>query len=279
MASILTKLPRSRRCGGPALRAFDRLMHLEHDSQQMRHGRLTKYTDTKEKPFLCKCGAAFTRRDLLTRHYRLSKHDVESISNATLSSRESDFDKTAAAESLSCLANVSVQQWPPNSLHTQPVDHVFGAVDQRQPDGPRDAYHQSLLGPHMFTQGLFGPSIQYERMLTRLGEDFAQFDQFREFADFLDGIGLPAEWSPYFNPPEDFVDPDLRHGEASSGGSGPTTRPGTPFSSWLPSAPAGNKITGPVSTESELPCHCSGSFLTAFRSQSTRDHDDPIQDH
>ena len=80
-------------------------------------------------------------------------------------------------------------------------------------------------------------------------EDLTGFDQFREFADFLDGIGLPAEWSPYFKAPEEFVDPGLRNGEPANGGSGPTTRPGTPFSSWLPSAPAGNRITGPVSTQ------------------------------
>lgn len=33
--------------------------------------------DTNEKPFVCACGAAFTRRDLLTRHHRLSLHSGE----------------------------------------------------------------------------------------------------------------------------------------------------------------------------------------------------------
>lgn len=81
---------------------------------------------------------------------------------------------------------------------------------------------------------------------------------FREFADFLDGVGLPAEWSPYFHVPdrdEDMVDPLLRQQEGSAmvrAGSAPGTRPGTPFSAWLPSAPAGNRISGNRSNESEL---------------------------
>lgn len=36
------------------------------------------YPDTKEKPFICHCGAAFTRRDLLTRHHRITLHGDES---------------------------------------------------------------------------------------------------------------------------------------------------------------------------------------------------------
>lgn len=35
---------------------------------------LTKCGDTREKPYSCRCGATFTRRDLLTRHWRLSQH-------------------------------------------------------------------------------------------------------------------------------------------------------------------------------------------------------------
>lgn len=166
-----------------------------------------------------------------------------------------DFDRTAAAESLSCLSGINGQQWPAVQ-HPQPVGNIFGDIDQSHvaENTARDVYHQSLLGPQMFSQGLC--TILLRCLDTpaneETGEEFSGFDQFREFADFLDGIGLPAEWSPYFNPPEDFVDPNLRDAEGSNSGSGPATRPGTPFSSWLPSAPAGNRITGPTSTESKL---------------------------
>lgn len=123
---------------------------------------LTRYrADTKEKPFLCRCGAAFTRRDLLTRHHRLSKHDGDgdnsTTANVVLSSTETDFDRAAAAESLSCLSGVSCQQWPTVNDHPHSVNDVFGHVDTRHVnDGAvRDAYHQSLLGPQMFTAGPF----------------------------------------------------------------------------------------------------------------------------
>lgn len=72
---------------------------------------------------------------------------------------------------------------------------------------------------------------------------------FREFASFLDGVGLPAEWSPYFHRPDrdnEVIDPamrDSRGGTATPGPGQNRTRPGTPFSSWLPSAPTGNRIT------------------------------------
>lgn len=86
----------------------------------------------------------------------------------------------------------------------------------------------------------------------------AEFDHFREFADFLDGVGLPAEWSPYLHGPD--RDPDIgdshREPEAPvvTSSSRPGTRPSTPFSSWLPSAPAGNRITGTDPNEGKSPC-------------------------
>lgn len=59
------------------------------------------------------------------------------------------------------------------------------------------------------------------------------FDQFWEFADFLDGIGLPAEWSPYLQ------GPDFNESTASetSNHYARGSRLGTPFNHWLPSAP------------------------------------------
>lgn len=79
---------------------------------------------------------------------------------------------------------------------------------------------------------------------------------FREFADFLDGVGLPAEWSPYFHVPDrddDLIDSVLRETEAArqaQANPAPGARMGTPFSSWLPSAP-GNHMAGAGYNESE----------------------------
>lgn len=120
-------------------------------------------TDTKEKPFLCRCGAAFTRRDLLTRHYRLSKHgDEPPVADVAVTPKESEFDRTAAAESLSCLSGANVQPWPAVH-HPPPVDNAFGDLDQRHADGghTQDVYQQSFLGPQMFNQGAFPDKDSY----------------------------------------------------------------------------------------------------------------------
>uniref|UniRef100_A0A0D2Y768 Xylanolytic transcriptional activator regulatory domain-containing protein n=1 Tax=Fusarium oxysporum (strain Fo5176) TaxID=660025 RepID=A0A0D2Y768_FUSOF len=75
---------------------------------------------------------------------------------------------------------------------------------------------------------------------------------FREFTSFLDGVGLSAEWSPFFGDPdrhEEPIDPGLTQddNEETSPRQGAPTRAGTPFSSWLPSAPTGNRISNYVS--------------------------------
>lgn len=80
---------------------------------------------------------------------------------------------------------------------------------------------------------------------------------FREFANFLDGVGLPAEWSPYFHGPDrdhEVTDTTVRmsrEGTATPGARNSRTRPGTPFSSWLPSAPTGNRISETLPDTSE----------------------------
>ncbi|TDZ23648.1 hypothetical protein Cob_v003574 [Colletotrichum orbiculare MAFF 240422] len=81
-------------------------------------------------------------------------------------------------------------------------------------------------------------------------QDMVGFDEhFREFASFVEGIGLPPEWSPYFHGPDRDQEGDesgMRHSReetATPGPCGNRTRPGTPFSSWLPSAPTGNRIS------------------------------------
>ncbi|KAF6836737.1 hypothetical protein CPLU01_03531 [Colletotrichum plurivorum] len=223
-----TPIKRRRRTGhGPDARScphcgrtFKRTEHLE------RHVR----THTKEKPFICRCGAAFARRDLLTRHQRIALHEDGSESPPEGPSEpdsgglghghrhghgpvEADL---AAAVSLS---GMSVDHWsqpppPPPPPPAQAADLYPMAV-------PRNG-HQDAVG----------------------------FDaHFREFANFLDGVGLPAEWSPYFHGPDrdnEVVDQgarESREGTATPGLRNSRTRPGTPFSSWLPSAPTGNRIS------------------------------------
>ncbi|KAL0932476.1 uncharacterized protein CTRU02_213429 [Colletotrichum truncatum] len=228
-----TPLKRKRRTGhGPDTRScphcgrtFKRTEHLE------RHVR----THTKEKPFICRCGAAFARRDLLTRHQRIAFHEDGSESPVGASEPDSgeltngpvEADLAAAAS----LSGMSVDQWsqaPP----AEPVDIYPMAVPRN--GGLIDAsYQQSLITDQFYESS---------------GHEAVGFDaHFREFANFLDGVGLPAEWSPYFHGPDrdneiDSGIRDSREGTATPGPRHSRTRPGTPFSSWLPSAPTGNRI-------------------------------------
>ncbi|UNI21320.1 hypothetical protein JDV02_007319 [Purpureocillium takamizusanense] len=194
-------------------RTFKRTEHLE------RHVR----THTKEKPFVCQCGAAFARRDLLTRHERVAVHHGCSATGPP--SPQGLPGPRPAASSLSSLSAWSSQQCR-QSVIEPPVE------DQGQSNGLVDtvSYGRDVASPQLFDGGI-------------------QFDpHFREFANFLDGVGLPAEWSPYFNGPErvdEALDSDLGdvRSDTASVRPGPRTQPGTPFSSWLPTAPTGNRLT------------------------------------
>ncbi|KAH7161463.1 amidase signature domain-containing protein [Dactylonectria macrodidyma] len=209
-------------------RSFKRSEHLE------RHVR----THTKEKPFLCTCGAAFTRRDLLTRHQRITFHEGDAA-DSTISHRRAvpDLAAAAAAESLSTLSGLNAPPWV-----QQPASAaVYVDVSQR-------GIVSQTISSETCNQALMAPQILDQ------GQDMSGLDQFREFAEFLDGVGLPAEWSPYFQNPERESEagdhaPEQLEASVVHPHSGPVTRPGTPFSSWLPSAPENDRINGAGSVE------------------------------
>ncbi|KAG5785913.1 hypothetical protein H9Q73_000494 [Fusarium xylarioides] len=219
-------------------RTFKRTEHLE------RHVR----THTKEKPFLCHCGASFARRDLLTRHQRLAEHegDVPSPEPAQVQAQVTvvqqrndsigDPDLAAAVS----LSGLSVDPW--FCARTQQPMQLPVAIPQTA--------DEQVQHPVNTDDGQFVPNFLSPQMLDSEGVDFDT--HFREFTSFLDGVGLSAEWSPFFGDPdrhEEPIDPLLTqdNNEETSPRQGAPTRAGTPFSSWLPSAPTGNRISNYVS--------------------------------
>ncbi|KAK8124896.1 uncharacterized protein PG998_000655 [Apiospora kogelbergensis] len=143
----------------------------------------------------------------------------------------SGVDDMAAAAAAASLSGMSMNPWAHQSQ--QPL----GANGYRTTD-PRLDDPQAMVG-QPYQQPLL-PQEYFEN-----GQDMAGFDQFREFANFLDGVGLPAEWSPYFQPDteNEMLDPELRDSRPESDLTAPNGRAGTPFSYWLPSAPEKSKLS------------------------------------
>lgn len=190
---------------------------------------------------MCQCGAAFARRDLLTRHQRISSHDDDSPT-----------DRPPAADA-GLASTVSLSGWGGDPWAGQQLQLSQAKVTQEsEPQVQVDAeeYSEGMLSSQLFANdgvGIVSSGAAHDAAAHVFGD--MDFDpHFREFANFLDGVGLPAEWSPYFNGPpdrdEDVVDTEPRGTPEASDSPhpDPRQRPGTPFSSWLPSAPADNTI-------------------------------------
>jgi hypothetical protein len=72
-------------------------------------------------------------------------------------------------------------------------------------------------------------------------------DEFRDFVNFIDGVGLSAQWTPEYDFDwmrlGDQHQESRRHSPVPDRGQFPATEDiGTPFSTWLPSAPADDHV-------------------------------------
>jgi hypothetical protein len=180
--------------------------------------------DTREKPFLCQCGASFTRRDLLTRHWRITGHSEIGVADTqqtqeTHAVPQHDIGTTHVLD--------AVPTVPENGM-------LENASQTHRPDLP------TPVASFQDVQGHVDPAL-HEQTYQDDG-----FEDFRDFVNFIDGVGLSAQWTPeydidwmrldnYQESRRPSREPESRHSPGNED-------IGTPFSTWLPSAPAEDQV-------------------------------------
>ena len=157
----------------------------------------------------------------ITRHWRITGHSEVGVGNSEQTQQtHAGIPQDAAA----CEVNVVSGDAGDRMLEAQDPSH-------------RPELH-SLVASFHEAQGYVDPALQ---PATCQDEGF---EDFRDFVNFIDGVGLSAQWTPEYDIDWTRLDQEFRR---------PTREPepphsplpeediGTPFSTWLPSAPAENQ--------------------------------------
>ncbi|KNG84582.1 C2H2 type zinc finger domain protein [Aspergillus nomiae NRRL 13137] len=217
---------------------------------------------TKEKPYVCFCGAAFTRRDLLKRHTRIT-HENNLISPTSQSQQEATgqsivrrtpdppvtqpYNVQPAPRPDIPLVPPPMGQWsgPQHGPYLEQSQSMLNAGGNSSGLGPHPAVtHDAdiLQAAQLLLPGSFRDAQPPPQPLPYLPEEL---NHFQEFTHFLDSIGLPSEWVPALR---EVPQGTSRRSQAER------SRADSPFRSWLPSVPSEDQSLGTVS-DYEPPQH------------------------
>ncbi|KAI4856339.1 amidase signature enzyme [Aureobasidium sp. EXF-8846] len=239
-------------------RTFKRTEHLSRhvrtrESTNKPQIMMPARTDTKEKPFSCNCGASFGRRDLLTRHQRVSGHDptdvphdtpaaINTVQSVQSEGSLSNEPTSVVVETLN-IGDATRKNSQPQAQ--TPVRQAALVTNDEQPQNlsePRYYSAATIPTPLPGINDIMDPCDAVSSM------DLSSIDpdtHFRDFASFLDGVGLCVDWSPIL---ERLEEPAAIKDtpRPTSSNIDVRTRAGSPFSSWLPSAPSKDRATDGV---------------------------------
>lgn len=100
--------------------------------------------DTKEKPYICHCGSAFSRRDLLTRHVRISHETNDGASKSPDAPISDEGQQPISEPATPSDPTPSRSNFPGDRIGVPPSQYLDSNHDLGMPAHGASSYHHQL---------------------------------------------------------------------------------------------------------------------------------------